>query len=180
VAVKSGLMKIRKANPEAVVMVGAYKPCAEFIKLAKKVKMTDVVYCNISFVGTAALRAELGEAGEGCVISQVVHFPWDENVALIKEYTAAMKAHQPEAKIGFVSLEGYMVGKLFCTVAEKVDGELTREKFIEVVSETGSFDLGGVTLNFGPDDHQGMDQVYLTVIEDGQVKPLTEAWAKSL
>ena len=117
VAVKSGLMKIRKAKPDAVVMVGAYKPCAEFIKLAKKVKMTDVVYCNISFVGTAALSAELGDAGEGCVISQVVHFPWDENVALIKEYTEAMKAHQPDAKIGFVSLEGYMVGKLFCMVA---------------------------------------------------------------
>lgn len=174
VAVKTGLMKIRKARPEAVVMVGAYKPCAEFIKLAKKVGMTDVVFCNISFVGTSALCSELGRDGDGCIISQVVNFPWDQSTDLVEEYTKDLNQFQPDAMPGFVSLEGYMVGKLFCMVAEQVQGELTREKFLDVVSATGSFDLGGIALSFGQEDHQGMDQVFLTVIANGQVKPLSE------
>ncbi len=171
-AVKSGLMAIRKSKPDAVIMVGAYKPCAAFIKLAKKVKMTDTVFCNISFVGTKALRDELGDAGEGCVVSQVVNYPWDTKVDLVKEYTDTMKKYKPKVDTGFVSLEGYMVGKLFCQVASKVEGPLTRDKFIAAVGKAKSYDLGGVTLNYSPKDHQGMDKVFLTVINKGKIIPL--------
>jgi len=173
-AVKSGLLKIRRANPEAVVMVGAYEPCAEFIKLAKKAGLKDTTFCNISFVGTKALLEELGDAGDGCIISQVVNFPWDTTNPLVQEYTAAMRKYQPNVDAGFVSLEGYMVGKLFCEVVEAVQGELTRENFLAAVGKTGTFDLGGTKLTFGPNDHQGMDEVFLTVVVAGKIKPLTD------
>jgi branched-chain amino acid transport system substrate-binding protein len=172
VAIKGGLLDIRKASPDAVVMVGAYQPCAEFIKLAKKVGMTDVVYCNISFVGTGSLKKELGEAGEGCIISQVVSFPHDESILLVAEYNDAMKKYQPATAPGFVSLEGYMVGKLFCMAAKDIKGDLTRESLISAIENTGVFDLGGVVLKFGPNDHQGMDEVFLTIIKGGDIKPL--------
>src|SRR6476469_10160978 len=42
VAVKTALLNIKKEEPEAVVMVGAYKPCAEFIKLSRKVEFNPV------------------------------------------------------------------------------------------------------------------------------------------
>lgn len=172
VAVKGGLLKIRGAKPDAVVMVGAYHPCAEFIKLAKRLGMTNTVYCNISFVGTGSLVKELGDAGEGCMISQVVRFPYDESVPLVRAYTADMRKYQSDVEPGFVSLEGYMVGKLFCTAAKAVKGDLTRESLIAAVANTGTFDLGGVTLSFGPHDHQGMDEVFLTIIKGGEIKPL--------
>lgn len=174
VAVKGGLLKIRRARPEAVVMVGAYKPCAEFIKMAKKVGMKETVFCNISFVGTEALRNELGEAGEGCIISQVVSYPWDKSIPLVKKYHEAMKKYQPQQKTGFVSLEGYMVGRLFCMVTESTNGILTRNNFLKAISETKKFDLGGMKLIYGPKDHQGMDRVFLTIISNGQIKPLEE------
>lgn len=172
VAVKSGLLNIRKAAPDAVVMIGAYAPCAEFIKLAKKIGMKDTVYANISFVGTNSLAKELGEDGEGTIISQVVSFPDDESVPMVKEYREALKKYQPDFAPGFVSLEGYMVGKFFAKVIESVQGELTRENFIKSVQETGTFDLGGIVLQYGPQDHQGMDDIFLTIIEGGQIKPL--------
>jgi len=174
VAVKGGLLKIKKAEPEAVVMVGAYKPCAEFIKLAKQVGMTETVYANISFVGTGSLVKELGETGDGTIISQVVSFPYDESIPLIREYRATLKKYLPDVEPGFVSLEGYMVGKLFVMAVKNVQGEPTRENFIQAVDATGTFDLGGVVLHFGPQDHQGMDEVFLTIVENGQIKPLGE------
>jgi ABC-type branched-subunit amino acid transport system substrate-binding protein len=172
VAVKSGLLNIRKAAPDAVVMIGAYAPCAEFIKLAKKIGMKDTVYANISFVGTNSLAKELGADGEGTIISQVVSFPDDESVPLVKEYREALKKYQPDFAPGFVSLEGYMVGKFFARVVESVQGDLTRENFIRSVQETGAFDLGGIILQYGSQDHQGMDDIFLTIIEGGQIKPL--------
>lgn len=153
-------------------MVGAYNPCAEFIKLAKRLGMTNTVYCNISSVGTGSLVKALGDASEGCIISQVVRFPYDRSVPLVREYTADMRKYQSDVEPGFVSLEGYMVGKLFCMAAKAVKGDLTRESLIAAVADTGTFVLGGVTLSFGPNDHQGMDEVFLTIIKGGAIKPL--------
>lgn len=172
VAVKSGLLNIRKADPDAVVMVGVYKPCAEFIKLAKQIGMQEAIYANISFVGTNSLAEELGEAGEGTIITQVVSFPDDRSVPLVEEYREALATYQPGFAPDFVSLEGYMAGKFFAMAVESVQGDLTRENFIRSVQETGAFDLGGIVLQYGPGDHQGMDEIFLTVIEDGQIKPL--------
>jgi ABC-type branched-subunit amino acid transport system substrate-binding protein len=170
VAVKSGLLKIRKGKPQAVVMVGAYKPCAEFIKLAHRVKM-KAVFVNISFVGSNALAKELGKDGEGVVVTQVVPFPADTSLPLVAQYHAALKAADPKADPGFVSLEGYMVGKLVIQALEKTGDLVTRAGLLAAIREVGTFDLGGVTLSYGPNDSQGMDKVFLTVIQaDGSYK----------
>ena len=63
-AVKRALLAIRRGHPQAVVMVGAYKPCAEFIRLARMIKL-DAVFVNISFVGSEPLAEELRRDGEG-------------------------------------------------------------------------------------------------------------------
>lgn len=171
-AVKSALLEIRKSKPQAVVMVGTYKPIAEFIKLSHKIKF-DPVFVNISFVGSNALARELGSEGAGVIVSQVVPSPWDVAIPLVAEYQAAMKAADPKAEPEFVSMEGYVVGKLAVMVLSKIEGEVTRESFLKTIWQTGTFDLGGVTLSFGPSDNQGMDEVFMTVIQkDGSFKPV--------
>lgn len=163
-AVKSALLDIRAADPQAVVIVGAYKPAAEFIRLAKMLKM-DAVFVNISFVGSKALAAELGENGAGVVVTQVVPFPWDASVPAVADYQAALKAHAPDAEPGFVSLEGYLVGRLAVEALRRIDGRPTRERFLDAIYEGEPFDLGGVTLTYGPGDNQGSDDVFLTIIQ---------------
>jgi branched-chain amino acid transport system substrate-binding protein len=172
-AVKTALLAIRKEDPEAVVMVGAYKPCAEFIKLARRLKL-DAVFVNISFVGSNALAKELGEDGDGVVVTQVVPFPADTSLPLVARYQSALKAVNPDAEIGFGSLEGYMVGRLLVQALEKLESPaVTREGLLSTIKAVGMFDLDGITLSYGPDDNQGMDQVFLTVIQaDGSFKPV--------
>jgi len=100
-----------------------------------------------------------------------VPFPWDTSIPLVKQYQAALKANDASAEPGFVSLEGYMVGRVAIMALENVQGELTRESFLKAVADTGTFDLGGVTLTYGPGDNQGMDEVFLSVIQaDGSFK----------
>jgi branched-chain amino acid transport system substrate-binding protein len=170
VAVKGALLAIKKADPEAVIMIGAYKPCAEFIKLARQIKL-DSVFVNISFVGSDALARELGPAGAGVVVTQVVPLPEDGAVALVGRYRAALKAMKPDAQPGFVSLEGYAVGRLFVAALEKIDGDVTRKALLDAVAKTGTFDLGGLRMIYGPDNNRGSSQVFLTVIQpDGSFR----------
>jgi ABC-type branched-subunit amino acid transport system substrate-binding protein len=170
--VKAALLTIRKANPDAVVMVGTYKPIAEFIKLSRTLKFAPV-FVNISFVGSDALAAELGEAGEGVIVSQVVPFPWDAGSPLIKRYQAALAAHDAASKPGFITLEGYLVGRLVIAALDKAGKEVTRESFLQAVWSTGTFDFDGQRMTFAADDNQGMDDVFMTEIQkDGTFKPL--------
>lgn len=171
-AVKSAVLAIRKAKPDAVVMVGAYKPVAEFIRLSKKLKM-DPVFVNISFVGSKALANELGPDGEGVIISQVVPFPWDSSAPIVAEYHAAMKAMDTDAEPGFVTLEGYIVGRLAIAALEKAGADPTREAFLDAIWQMSSIDLGGISMEFGEADNQGLDSVFLTEITaDGSFAPL--------
>jgi ABC-type branched-subunit amino acid transport system substrate-binding protein len=170
VAVKGALLSIQKGRPEAIIMVGPYRPCAEFIKLARQIKL-DAVMVNISFVGSNALAKEAGPAGAGVVVTQVVPFPGDASIPVVARYQAALKATNPEAQPGFGTLEGYMVGRVVIAALEKIEGEPTRRALLDTIF-ANTFDLGGVKLVYGPNDNQGMDEVFLTVIQpDGTFKP---------
>lgn len=164
VAVMGALRDIYQEKPEAVVLVGAYSACAEFIKLSRNKIDDKMIFGNISFVGTESLRQALGGYGRDVVVSQVVPSPHDTGLALIDDFKKTMATYQHDAPITFTSFEGFIVGKLFAGVALAVKGELTRENFIATMERVGRFDLGGLVLNYGPSDHQGMDTVYLTQI----------------
>lgn len=163
-AVKGALLSLRKAQPESIIMIGAYKPVAEFIKLAGRMKI-DAVFANVSFVGSKALSAELGDAREGVLISQVVPFPWDADIPVVAQYQKAMAAYQPDFEPGFVTLEGYIVGRLAIEALQRMNGEITRASFVDTIHQSGAFDMGGVSLEYGPQDSQGMEPVFLTRIK---------------
>lgn len=169
-AVKRAVLSIRKGRPEAVVMIGAYKPCAEFIKVARQIGMTTK-FLNVSFVGSKALAEELGENGAGVIVTQVVPFPDDHTIPLVARYRQALMALKADAEPGFVSLEGYMVGRLTISVLESLGHGVTRDAFLNQIAATGTFDLGGISLTYALQDSQGMDDVFLTVIQpDGRFK----------
>jgi branched-chain amino acid transport system substrate-binding protein len=170
VAVKAALLAIKKVEPQAVIMISPYKPAAEFIKLAKQIKL-DATFVNISFVGSDALAKELGPVGAGVVITQVVPFPKDAAIPAVGRYQASLKASAPDAQPGFVSLEGYLVGRAIIAALEKVNGEPTRKALIEAVQKAGTFDLGGFKLAYSDSSNRGSDHVFLTVIQaDGSFK----------
>jgi branched-chain amino acid transport system substrate-binding protein len=170
-AVKAALLDIMKGEPQAVVTVGPYRPIAEFIKLARAQNL-NATFVAISFVGSDSLAAELGSQGDGVVISQVVPFPWDRSLPVAVSYRAAITAVNPNSKPGFVSLEGYLVGRLVVEALKRIPDEPTREALIDAIAKA-PFDLGGVSLSFGPAKNQGSDQVYFTILQpDGSFKPV--------
>ena len=48
---------------------------------------------------------------------------------------------------------------------------MTREALLKTIKETGKFDVGGLPMTFGPERNEGLDKVFMTVIEaDGSFK----------
>ncbi|MFO0992984.1 MAG: ABC transporter substrate-binding protein [Hyphomicrobiales bacterium] len=169
-AVKSALLGLRRANPQAIVIVGAYLPSSVFTQWARKLGLAVPIF-NVSFVGSAALAAALGPVGNGVYISQVVPFPRGDSIPLLGEYRQALVANDATAKPSFGSLEGYIAGRLTAEVLRKAGENPTRESFLKALVDTGTFDIGGFKLTYGTGDNSGSDEVFLTVIKDGDIVP---------
>ena len=66
-----------------------------------------------------------------------------------------------------------MVGRLVVEALRHVPEPVTRGALISTIKKVGNFDLDGITLAYGDNDNQGMNQVFLTVIQaDGTFKPV--------
>ena len=173
-AVKAALLKLRDDNPEAVIMVGAYQPVATFISWAKRIGMEDVVFITISFVGSNALAEFLGRDGENVFVTQVVPFPTDDSFPIVQSYLDAMGVYDPEASPGWVSLEGYLAGRLTIEALRACGRDnVTRECFYDSIDGFEALELDEFGLEFGFADNQGSDKVFLTVIgPDGSYRAI--------
>ena len=173
-AVKAALLDLRRGNPEAVIMIGAYEPVAALIKWSRHTGL-DPVFMTVSFVGSNALAEELGPEGAGVYVTQVVPFPTDSSLPVAAAYRRALSAYAPEAVPGFVSFEGYLAGRLAIAGLESCGPQVTRTCFLESLRLADTIDIEGFELRYGEGDNQGSDAVFLTVIgPDGRYRPINE------
>jgi branched-chain amino acid transport system substrate-binding protein len=165
VDVSKAIATLLPAGAEAIVQVSAYKSCAAFIKQARA-KGYGGQFFNVSFVGSKALADELGDAGNGVVISQVVPFPYAPNSAVVREYHQRM-TEAGDKQLDFSSLEGFLTAKVFTEGLKRAGRNPTRENLITGMETMRDFNLGGFTVNYGPNNHMGSGFTDLTIIGRG-------------
>ena len=174
-AVKTALLDLSKGEPEGIIMVGAYEPIASFILWARETGLIDAEFITISFVGSNALARQLGPDGEGVFVTQVVPFPSDDSLPVVASYLEALTEFDPIAEPGFVSLEGYLAGRLAIAGLQRCGRDLTRSCFLDSILKGEDFEIDGFPLSYSEtqDDNQGSDTVFLTVIgPDGKYHPI--------
>jgi ABC-type branched-subunit amino acid transport system substrate-binding protein len=157
--------------PRAVIMVGAYAPCGKFIKLCHEGGL-HALFLNVSFVGSSSLAHELGKIDASVIVTQVVPYPLDENVSLVREYQTDLRAADPSALPEFGGLEGYIAARILELALDKVEGQLTREAIVDALEKLGQFDIGlGEPLNLSPNEHQASHRIWPTILKDGGFVP---------
>ncbi|MFG0249597.1 MAG: ABC transporter substrate-binding protein [Phycisphaeraceae bacterium JB051] len=170
--VETALAQIILADrpPRAVIMVGAYGPCAKFIALARE-HGVNALFLNVSFVGTQSLINALGDQSEGVIITQVVPHP-QSDLPVVQAYRQAMSRYAPDAGLSFGSLEGYIATVLFQHAMQRVPAPLTRQKIIDGLADLGTVDIGlGHPLTLNATRHQASNMVWPTMVRDGQAMP---------
>lgn len=159
-----------QVEPKAIIMVGAYAPCAEFIREARK-DFADVKFLNVSFVGSAPLLKALGNDAEGVIVTQVVPDVTSELPGVV-EYRKNLQAYNSDLQPDFVSLEGYLVAKIFVE-GLKAAPSMTREGVIDGLESLKNLDIGiGVPITYSSSQHQASHMVWPTVIKNGKYEPL--------
>jgi ABC-type branched-subunit amino acid transport system substrate-binding protein len=162
--------QVSKAPCKVVVTVGTYNAISKFAAYSRY-KGDDWIVSAVSFTGADNFAKALGEAAirDRVIMTQVVP-PLDSRLAIVAEARKNLGE-----QFGWVSLEGYIVGKLWLSAMEGVSGRITRAKFLKSVRGR-KFDLGGLKLDY-TNDNQGSDLVVLTNLSPDGFKPMpVSAW----
>lgn len=140
---------------KVVVTVGTYAAIARFAAYARY-KGEAWTISAVSFTGADNFKAELNDFGvdSGVIMTQVVP-PLDSHLPIVHEARQALGDD-----FGYVTLEGYIVGKLWLKAMSSIEGPLTRRAFLDALRGQ-RFDLGGISMDF-TEDNQGSDLVLLT------------------
>ncbi|MCH1921268.1 ABC transporter substrate-binding protein [Shewanella sp. A3A] len=170
--VEQGLGTILDAEvePKAIIMVGAYAPCAAFIRQAKQ-DLPDTKFLNVSFVGSIPLLKALGDKADGVIVTQVVPH-YEADLPGVSDYRKDLQAYKPGAQPDFVSLEGYLLAKIFVEGLKKAPA-LDREGVINGLESLNQLDIGiDVPVSFSASSHQASHKVWPTVIKNGKYEIL--------
>jgi ABC-type branched-subunit amino acid transport system substrate-binding protein len=168
--VSKAIASVKTAKPDVVFVVGPYAPVAEVLKESHS-QSWKPIFTTVSFVGTEALIKAAGQDAEGMVISQVVPPLTRDDLATVVLYKKLLHQYNPSAKPNFTSFEGFVDAMVLVEGLQAAGKDVTREKLIQALEGIKEKDMGlgpSLKLTYGPARHKGFDQVYTTVIRDGQ------------
>ena len=186
---------LKEAEPQAVICIGAYAACAAFARDAVDNDLR-VPIANLSFVGSENMLKLLTEGRtpedaarytDLLVNSQVVPSYEDTSIPGVREYRELMQQYDPEPpadlvteeytpfKHSFVSLEGFLDAKLMAEVLQRLGDRPSRDGLEQAVFTVRDVDLGiGELVSFRPDQRQGLQRVYYTMVDDGRFVTLDD------
>ena len=162
--VESAVAAIKAADVHAVIMIAINKPAAAFIKRYREQGGSAQLY-NISVVDPTELVKLAGlKNAHGLGISQVVPYPYQPQLPVVREYQTLLKKYAPEAEINYTNFEQFLGAKVLVEALRRAGPAPSRAKVVKALESLQNFDLGGITLSYSPTNRIGSRYVEVTVI----------------
>ncbi|GAB3772428.1 ABC transporter substrate-binding protein [Ramlibacter monticola] len=165
---KAIVQEVGKSGAQAVVWIASGTAVVEGIKTLRT-SLPGIQVVTLSNNASAGFIKGLGEAGPGVMVTQV--FPSERAVAyaMVRDVTALAK--EKKLELSPAMLEGYAGAKVLVEALRRAGPNPTRAKVLTALEGLQKFDLGGLEISFGPDDHTGMEYSELSIIgSDGKFK----------
>ncbi|QJR13395.1 ABC transporter substrate-binding protein [Usitatibacter palustris] len=151
-----------KAKPAAVLMLTLSGPAPKMIDAYSKTGHQAQVFA-LSIIASDALYKAIGDKSRGVIVTQVMPFPSDRNIAIVREYQDLVT---PKGVKDFshAGVEGYVYAKALVEGLQAAGRNPTRESLIAAFEKMEDKNLGGFKLSFSPEKHNGSDFVEITMI----------------
>lgn len=162
------LSKLKEEGCDIVTLALGVRQAITVVGTAKKMGLTEMKFLGTSASFLTVVAQVPGGVTDGFYAAASWQDLWARAdqpapAAFIEEYKAATG----EDPVGF-SMLGYSAAETMVKALEAAGPELTSEGFIAAMETLDYQDeLIGNHMTFGPDDHQGADSVYVSVVENG-------------
>lgn len=154
--------KLLESQPETVLLALAGKPAVDTIKNISQRRRGLAMYA-LSVLATPSNLRALGAGGTGVAITQVVPYPWNTSLAIVREYQQAMTA-AGNTEFSHLSLEGYINAKVVTEGLRRAGRNPTRSGLVSAMDSMSQYNLGGMVVSFGQGGSSGSHFVELTMV----------------
>ncbi|SDW42942.1 amino acid/amide ABC transporter substrate-binding protein, HAAT family [Ruegeria halocynthiae] len=169
------LSKLKEEGCDIVTMALGVRQAITVVGTAKKMGLEDM-----KFLGTSAsFLTVVAQVPGGVTDGFYAAASWLDLWARAEEpapaaFIAEYKEATGEDPVGF-SMLGYSAAEMMVKALEAAGPDLSHESFIAAMESLDYKDeLVGNQITYGPDDHQGADTVFVSVVENGAWKLVYE------
>ena len=85
-------------------------------------------------------------------------------LALIIPVVSLNSFRQSNGRFQLSDLEGFAAAKVLVEGLQRAGRNPTRASFISAMESLRDYDLGGIKLTYGPNDHSGLDYVEASIV----------------
>ena len=159
---------LTKNSPHYVLATTQFSVVSDFLKAAGDAG-TPVSVAALSFVNPDELAETVGTLARGTIVAQVVPAPHGPNLVsmpVVKECAEALHEFNG-TKLNYTSLESCIAAKTLVAALKKAGPKAGRESVLVAMGALGRLDLGGFTLNYSQNKHNGGNWVALTILSRG-------------
>lgn len=165
---KAIIPQITGKDAQAVLWLASGNAVVDGIKALRAEKSAAQVV-TLSNNASSGFVKNLGEYARGVIVTQVFPYERSYSYAFIKEAMALGKAKNMELTPAM--LEGYAAAKVLVEGIRRAGPNPTRQKLVAALEGMRNYDLGGLEISYGPDDHTGLEFADLSIIgQDGKFK----------
>jgi branched-chain amino acid transport system substrate-binding protein len=161
--------KVAKADTQAVLMVASGTAVVDAGN-AFRAAGSGTQIVTLSNNASSGFIKSLGSNARGVIVTQV--YPNERAVTypMVKEAQELAKAKGLK-EISPAMLEGYAAAKVLVEGLRRAGPRPGRDKIHAALESIKKFDLGGLEVSYGPDDHTGLDFADLSIIgTDGKFR----------
>lgn len=161
--------KMIKADAQAVLMIASGSAVVD-AGTALKAAGSAAQIVTLSNNASGGFIKSLGANARGVIVTQV--YPNERAVTypMVKEAQDLAKA-KGMAEISPAMLEGFAAAKVLVEGLKRAGPKPSREKIQVGLESIRKFDLGGLEVNYSPEDHTGLDFADLSIIgTDGRFR----------
>ncbi len=173
------VLRLRDAGCDVVFMGTVYRDTVLILEAARKMGWDDVDFVgNDVTYGDVVAGIPSGAAEGFMAFGHIAELYRDDDLS--EEVAAWYDRYEQRygEKPVVASVEGYRGADLLVRALEKAGPDLTVDALIEALESYTDFeDMFGYRLSFGPDDHKGVNESVLSVVENGRWVTKAEAVA---
>ncbi len=149
-------------DAQAVLFHGAAQEVADGTRALRAAGSRAQVVTQSTNASSGFVRL-MGPWAQGTIVTQV--FPSERTLssAFVRQ-AAAMSKLKGGPELTPAVMEGFAAAKVLVEGLRRAGGRPTRQSLRQALESMRHFDLGGLELGYGPDDHTGLDHADLSII----------------
>ena len=169
----ASIIKLRNAECDVVYLGTVHRDTILVLETARKMNFDATFVGQNAAYGQVIADQKSGAAdGYHCFVHMAKLYKDDDLPAVVVEWWRDYENRFGEEP-GLPAMEGYRAADLIVLALEKAGADLTRESFIDAMEGITNYtDIFGYKVAFSPDDHNGVNESILSVVENGRWKTL--------